>query len=105
MKTDTTRIICQRTFSCDGSGEYHGYLCERGGRIFPAFTHGQMHECARVQGEFANAFGHDVYATLENHGAYWLEMYGDDVADVIAPMYADGLALYALGYATQWPWD
>ena len=98
------KVLRERTFTCNGEGEYHGYEVEDEGRIFPAFTHGQMLECQRIQSEFAAKYGNDVYALLECHGYEWLEIYEDGTMYGYMPVNVDGMELYFLG-ANDWPWD
>lgn len=101
------KVLRRRTFTCNGEGEYPGYECEEGGRIFPAFTHGQMLENQQVQAELVNEYGADSFAQLEYFAADWLEVYEDHVADVMKPIYVEHegrwMQLFKLG--PDWPWD
>ena len=101
------KVLRKRTFTCNGEGRYEGWLCEDEGRIFPAFTHGQMLENQQTQAELVNEYGNEEFALLEYFYADWLETYEGHVADVMKPIYVEHegrwMQLYALG--PDWPWD
>ena len=76
---------------------------------FPAFTHEQMVEVARINEMMGKRYSFDEYPHLmyDERDDVWHEVYGDDFDDVednIEPFYVDGIKLYALGRYTDWAW-
>jgi hypothetical protein len=100
------KVLRKRTFTCNGEGEYPGYECEEGGRLFPAFTYRQMLECQLVQAGLVEKYGNESYALLECHGTRWAEVYED--GEIMIPFRwtefeGEFFALFVLG--PDWPWD
>lgn len=101
------KVLRKRTFTCNGEGEYPGYECEDEGRIFPAFTYGQMLECQLVQAELVEKYGNEEYARLECFGTRWAEVYEDGMPNMVMYRWTEFentfMALWMLG--PDWPWD
>lgn len=76
---------------------------------FPAFTQEQMLEAKRITEACGAAysweeFPHLLYSAEDDT---WTEAYYDDmsdIADVIEPIFVDGLKLYPLGRYSGWAW-
>lgn len=97
----------------DGQRGYWGYSVHIDNGVwpehvgFPAFTHEQMEQCARIEEEHGEKWGFDSYPHLVfNADGTWSEVYGGgdekQVADVLLPFCVDGVELYAIGQ--DWPW-
>lgn len=76
---------------------------------FPAFTHEQMQEAARIFDIMGNRYSFEEYPHLvyDETADTWSEVYFDDMSeteDVMLPFYVDGVKLYALGSASGWVW-
>jgi len=97
-------------WACDCYRGYIGYSVNIAGVWpdnvgFPAFTHEQMKECARLNENLGNRysfeeFPHVVYNEESNT---WQETYWDATID-IEPFAVDGIELFALGRESGWPW-
>ena len=101
------KVLRRRTFTCNGEGEYPGYECEEGGRIFPAFTYHQMLECQQVQAELVDEYGNESHARLECFGTRWAEVYEGYPPIMVEYQWTEFenefIALFKLG--PDWPWD
>ena len=113
-------------WACDAYRGYWGYSVRPDGidwpegMGYPAFTHEQMVECARINDVLGSKYGFDSFAHVEydSDADAWYEAFGDgherliagdhdiDVDDVyvLEPFVVDGVKLYALGGISGWAW-